>query len=264
VPRRDAASTKYSAGSVLVLGGSTGMLGAPALSGMAALRAGAGIVWLAVQPEHADRIPGLRPELMVRELPAALELTGQAGAIVIGPGLGRSVGALEMSRKLSRRHAGPVVVDADGLFALNGQLEQLARRRLPAVLTPHEGELGRLLERESAWVRANRVAAVREAAARSRAVVLLKGADTLVAAPDGERLLVSVSDAHGLATAGAGDVLSGVIGALLARGLDPLTAAALGACAHGRAGRAAMERHGGDGILAGDVIEALPGVLAGS
>jgi NAD(P)H-hydrate epimerase len=168
-----------------------------------------------------------------------------------------------MSRKLSRRHAGPVVVDADGLFALNGQLEQLARRRLPAVLTPHEGELARLLERESAWVRANRVAAVREASARSRAVVLLKGADTLVAGPDGERLLVSVSDAHGLATAGAGDVLSGVIGALLARGLDPLTAAALGACAHGRAGRAAMECHGGDGILAGDVIEALPGVLAG-
>jgi NAD(P)H-hydrate epimerase len=95
-------------------------------------------------------------------------------------------------------------------------------------------------------------------------VVLLKGADTLIAGPDGERLLVSVSDAHGLATAGAGDVLSGVIGALLARGLDPLTAAALGACAHGRAGRAAMERHGGDGIVAGDVIDELPGVLAGT
>src|SRR5262249_16786366 len=122
----------------------------------------------------------------------------------------------------------------------------------------------RLLERESAWVQANRVAAVREAAQRSRAVVLLKGADTLVGAPDGERLLVSVSDAHGLATAGAGDVLSGGIHALLPRGLAPLTAAALGACAHGRAGRAAMEQHGGDGILAGDVIDALPSVLAGS
>jgi NAD(P)H-hydrate epimerase len=215
-----------------------------------------------VRPELADRIPGLRPELMVRELPAALELASQAGALVIGPGLGRSGGALEMSRKLSRRHHGPVLVDADGLFALNGRLEQLARRRIPAVLTPHEGELARLLETESEWVRANRLAAVRQAAQRARAVVVLKGSDTLIAGPDGERVLISVSDAHGLATAGSGDVLSGVIGALLARGLDPLTAAACGACAHGRAGRAAMERYGGDGIVASDVVEALPGVLA--
>ena len=112
-------------------------------------------------------------------------------------------------------------------------------------------------------MRANRLQAVREAARRSNAVVLLKGADTLVAAPGGERVVVSVSDAHGLATAGAGDVLSGVIGALLARGLDPLTAAVCGAVAHARAGAGGAGAVGPDGIIAGDVIDELPGVFAG-
>jgi NAD(P)H-hydrate epimerase len=128
-------------------------------------------------------------------------------------------------------------------------------------MTPHEGEIARLLGRDSEWVRQNRLAAVREAAARSNAVVLLKGADTLVAAPGGERVVVSASDTPGMATAGSGDVLTGVIASLLARGLDPWTAACCGAVAHARAGRAAAAAIGPDGIISGDIVDALPGVF---
>lgn len=179
-----------------------------------------------------------------------------------GPGLGRADEAGDLARRLARRHRGPMVIDADALFALSGRLDLTARRRVPAVLTPHEGELGRLLERDSGWVRANRMEAVRTAASLSKAVVLLKGPDTLVAAPGGDRVIVSTSEAHGLATAGSGDVLSGVIGALLGGGLDPLAAAVVGAVAHARAGVMAQERVGADGIIAGDVIHDLPRVFA--
>jgi ADP-dependent NAD(P)H-hydrate dehydratase / NAD(P)H-hydrate epimerase len=179
----------------------------------------------------------------------------------VGPGMGRGEAAGDLARRLARRHRGPIVLDADALYAMAGALELTARRRVPAVLTPHEGEMARLLDRDAAWVRANRLAAVREAAARSRAVVLLKGADSLVAAPGGERVVVSVSDTGGLATAGSGDVLTGVIGAMLAKGLDPWTAACCGAVLHARAGRAAAEAVGPDGIISGDVIDALPGVF---
>ena len=256
-PRKAAISTKYGAGAVLVIGGAQGMTGAPQLAGLAAMRSGAGLAWLAVPQPFAAA-----PELMVRSLPEGLELADRADAVVLGPGLGRDDGAGELARRLARRHRGPMVIDADALFALSGRLDLTARRRVPAVLTPHEGELGRLLERESAWVRANRMEAVRTAASLSKAVVLLKGPDTLVAASGGDRVIVSTSEAHGLATAGSGDVLSGVIGALLGGGLDPLAAAVVGAVAHARAGLLAQERMGPDGIIAGDVIHDLPRVFA--
>jgi NAD(P)H-hydrate epimerase len=263
VPRRGAQSTKYRAGAVLVVGGAPGMAGAPVLAGRAALRAGAGIAWLAVPESVAASIGTGSSELMVRPLPGGLEMAERAGAVVVGPGLGRDAPAGDLARRLARRHRGAVVIDADGLFALGGDLEQLARRRVPAVLTPHAGELARLLETTADEVERVRLSSVRAAARRANAVVLLKGADTLIAAPGGERAVVSVSTAHGLATAGTGDVLSGVIGSLLARGLDPLTAAAAGAVAHARAGARAAEQLGPDGIIAGDVIDQLPGAFAG-
>jgi len=257
VPRRSGRATKYSAGSVLVLGGAPGYAGAPALTALAALRAGAGIVWVAAPADTVAAIAAHRPEPIVRPLPDALELVERAGALAIGPGLGRDPGALEQARNLAIRHAGPVVVDADALFAFAGDLAQLARRRLPAVLTPHEGEMGRLLGQPSEWVRENRLEAVRRAAADAQAVVLLKGADTLVAEPDGTVTAVPV-DVPGLATAGSGDVLTGAIAALLARGMEPRPAAVCGAVAHGLAGAAAAAGKGPAGIIAGDVIEALP------
>jgi NAD(P)H-hydrate epimerase len=154
-----------------------------------------------------------------------------------------------------------VVVDADALFAFAGDLAAIARRRLPAVLTPHEGEMGRLLDQPSDWVCENRLQAVRRAAADAQAVVLLKGADTLVGEPGGAVTIVPV-DVPGLATAGSGDVLTGAIAALLARGMEPLDAAVCGAVAHGIAGAAATARKGPAGIIAGDVIDALPASFA--
>ncbi len=261
VPRKGADSTKYAAGSVLVVGGAPGFAGAPVMSGRAALRAGAGVVWLAVPGDVAPQIATVHPELMVKETADGLELAGRAGAVAVGPGLGRGEEAGALARRLAQRHRGPIVVDADALFAMDGRLGLTARRRVPAVLTPHEGEMARLLGRDAEWVRANRLAAVREAAATARAVVLLKGADTLIAEPGGERVVVAVSDTPGLATAGSGDVLTGVIAAMLAKGLEPWTAACCGAVMHQRAGRRAAAALGPDGIISGDVIEALPGVL---
>jgi len=261
VPRKERSGTKYSAGTVLVVGGAPGMSGAPALTGLAAMRAGAGLAWVAVPPEVRAEVAAVAPELMVRPLPDGLELAERADAVAVGPGLGRDDVAAGVARRLLQRHRGALVADADALFAMAGNVELVARRRVPAVLTPHEGEMARLLDRDSGWVRANRLAAVREAAARSRAVVLLKGADTLVAAPGGDRVVVSVADVPGLATAGSGDVLTGVVAAMLARGLDPWTATCCAAVAHARAGRAAAEQTGPDGIISGDVITALPGVF---
>jgi len=261
VPRKGAGSTKYSSGSVLVVGGAPGFAGAPLMCARAALRAGAGIAWAAVPEAVAAQVGAAQPEVMVRPLPGGLELAERAAAVAVGPGIGRDDDAQALVRRLAQRHRGPIVIDADGLFALSGRLNLVARRRVAAVLTPHEGEMARLLGRDAAWVQANRLAAVREAAAAARAVVLLKGADTLIAAPGGERVVVSVSDTPGLATAGSGDVLTGVIAAMLAKGLEPWTAACCGAVLHARAGRAAAESRGPDGIISGDVIEALPAVF---
>jgi ADP-dependent NAD(P)H-hydrate dehydratase / NAD(P)H-hydrate epimerase len=257
VPGKTAADSKYTAGSVLVVGGAPGLAGAAAMTAHAALRAGAGIVWVTAPADATAAIAGHRPEVIVRALPEGLELLERAGALAIGPGLGREPHAVELARRLAVEHRGPVVVDADGLFPFAGDLRPLAGRRVAAVLTPHEGEMARLLGCDSAWVRSNRLAAVRQAAAEARAVVLLKGADTLVAEPGGSVAVVGV-ETPGLATAGSGDVLTGAIAALLAKGMDGHEAAVCGALAHAAAGAAAAGARGPAGIIAGDVIDALP------
>jgi NAD(P)H-hydrate epimerase len=155
-----------------------------------------------------------------------------------------------------------LVLDADGLNAHAGEPEALAARTAPTVLTPHAGELGRLLGIESAQVGARRLHHAREAARRTGAVVVLKGDDTLVAAPDG-RVAVSPGGAPGLATAGTGDVLSGICGALLAAGLEPLAAASAAVWIHLRAGQLAAEAHGPRGVIASDVLAAVPAAGAG-
>jgi NAD(P)H-hydrate epimerase len=185
------------------------------------------------------------------------EMAERAGAVALGPGLGRDPGAQQFARGVAKAVQTPLLIDADGLNAHAGQLELLQEREAPTVLTPHEGELGRLLERPSEEISRHRLAAVREAAERSGAVVLLKGDDTLVALPGGE-VAVNPAGTPALATAGTGDVLSGLIAALLAKGLDAFAAACLGAIAHVGAGRAAAERVGVEHVMAGDVIDALP------
>lgn len=271
LPRRAAGWTKFTSGHVLVAGGSRGLTGAPCLAAEAAQRAGAGYVTACV-PGSLELVFELRLlEAMTRGLPdddgahtadgveQVLELAadGRALALALGPGLGRSGGAVAFARELAQRAELPLVLDADGLNAHAGRPETLAARSAPTVLTPHEGELGRLLDVDSAAVRAARLVHARRAADVTGAIVVLKGDDTLVAAPDG-LVAVSPGATGALATAGTGDVLTGVIAAILARGVDPFVAAAAGVRLHARAGiRAAAER-GVDGVVARDVVEALP------
>jgi ADP-dependent NAD(P)H-hydrate dehydratase / NAD(P)H-hydrate epimerase len=190
----------------------------------------------------------------------ARERAGAAGCVVLGPGLGRERGAIELARELAATIEAPLLIDADGLYAHNERLEELAGRAAPIVLTPHAGELARLLGSDSDAVAAARLDCAREVARRSGAVVVLKGDDTIVT--DGERVAVNALSCPALATAGTGDVLSGTIAALIARGLDPFTGACAGVLAHARAGTLAAERHGAESVIATDVIEALPAGLA--
>ena len=269
VPHRGREGSKFASGVVVIAGGSEGLTGAPTMAALSAQRAGAGYVQVAV-PAPAQPVVDLRLlEAMSRGLPdrdgghtpegaeTVAEMAERAGCAVLGPGLGRSEGAVEFARSVAPRVTAPLLVDADGLNAHAGALESLTEREGPTVLTPHEGELGRLLERDREEIEDHRLASVREAAERSGAVVLLKGDDTLVALPGGP-VAVSPGGSPALATAGTGDVLSGVIGALLAKGLGPFEAASLGCLAHVLAGQCAAERLGADHVVAGDVIDELP------
>jgi ADP-dependent NAD(P)H-hydrate dehydratase / NAD(P)H-hydrate epimerase len=269
LPGRDRDSTKFASGFVLVAGGSTGLTGAPVLASLAAMRAGAGYVTACVPAPAQPIVATHLVEVMSRALPerdgghveagaaTVLELTERGGALVLGPGLGRTDGAVAFARALAAQATVPLLLDADGLFAFAGALERLRDRPGPTVLTPHEGEMGRLLGRPSAEVKAHRLACVRAAADASGAVVVLKGDDTLVAAPGGP-VAVSPGATPALATAGTGDVLSGVVGALLAQGLDPFAAAAAAVRLHARAGRLAAAEHGVQGVIASDVVARLP------
>jgi hydroxyethylthiazole kinase-like uncharacterized protein yjeF len=271
LPVRGPQDTKFEGGSVLVCGGSTGLTGAPSLAAEGAARAGAGYV-TALVPAASNLVFELRDaEIMSVPLPdqggalapegvpRALERCRRADALVLGPGLGRADGAADFARELAARAPLPLLLDADGLnaHAAGGGLEPLAAREAPTVLTPHGGELARLLGVASDDVRAARLASAREAARRAGAIVVLKGDDTLVAEPGG-RVGVSRGDAPALATAGTGDVLAGVIGALLARGVEPFAAACAGVELHRRAGRLAGARVGVEGAMARDVVAMLP------
>jgi NAD(P)H-hydrate epimerase len=217
----------------------------------AAVLAGSGLVTVATARDAVAPIQVLVPEAMVDPLPQGedgaitgeglAELLGKATAVAVGPGLGTGDGPRRALDLLLERWDGPLVVDADGLTLLAGRLEVL-RGRL-AVLTPHPGELARILGVGTGEVTADRVGAARRAVAASGAVVLAKGARTLVV--DETRCLVNPTGGPGLASGGTGDVLTGTIGALLAQGLPPLEAAAAGAWLHGRAAELAAERFPG-------------------
>jgi NAD(P)H-hydrate epimerase len=276
LPSRTAGSTKFTSGHVLVVGGSRGLTGAPRMAAHASMRAGAGYVTACVPASlQAILASASTPELMTRGLPdsdGSLDPNGVAdvleagtrGALALGPGLGRQERAFAFARTLARDARIPMVLDADGLGAHAGRLGELAQRSADTVLTPHAGELGRLLELDSSAIESERLRHVRAAAEQSQAVVVLKGDDTLVADSSG-RVAVSLGGAHGLATAGTGDVLTGVIGATLAQGLDPFTAAAAGVWLHAEAGRQAARRVGAaEGVIATDVIAALPLARAAS
>jgi hydroxyethylthiazole kinase-like uncharacterized protein yjeF len=253
VPRRAEQDTKYTAGSVLVVGGSPGLTGAAFLAAEAAFRADAGYVAVCVPKESLPVIETLLIEAVKAPRERLDELADRAGALAVGPGLGRAEEEQVLVRRLLTERDLPAVVDADALFRL-----EPGRWPAPRVLTPHSGELARLLGEDSKWVDAHRLEALRRAVERFDCVVLLKGADTLIGTP-GEGVLVCASGIPALATAGTGDVLTGVISAFLAKGMDARLAAAAGSVAHGRAAQLAPHQAG---LVASDVIESLPLALA--
>jgi hydroxyethylthiazole kinase-like uncharacterized protein yjeF len=270
VPHRPRDGSKFKSGTVVIAGGSRGLTGAPTMVALAAQRTGAGYVQVAV-PESAEQALELRLlEAMTRGMPEqdgmhtrdgaeqVAEMAERAGAVVLGPGIGKGDGPQAFARALAQRTGKPLLIDADGLNAYAGALDELAGRDAPTVLTPHAGELGRLLEVDSAEIERARLQHARDAAERSQAVVVLKGDDTIVAQPGGRPIAISPGATPALATAGTGDVLSGIIGALLSKGLPAFAAAAAGTMAHADAGIHAAQRHGPDHVIAGDVIDAVP------
>ena len=253
VPRRRREDNKYSAGALLVVGGAPGLTGAVCLAAEAAFRADAGYVAVAVPEPSLPIVEQRLLEAVKRPLDAIDELLPRMRALALGPGLGRGPDERALVRRLLEDTSLPAVVDADGLHEL-----EPFERDAATVLTPHSGELARLIGEESSWVDAHRLEALGRAVDRFGCVVLVKGADTLVGAP-GKGVLVHVSNAPGLATAGTGDVLTGIVGAFLAKGLDARVAAAAAAAAHSRAARLAPHQAG---LVASDVISLLPRALA--
>jgi NAD(P)H-hydrate epimerase len=274
LPERDPRAHKNSVGRVLVIGGSPGLTGAVTLAARAATRAGAGYVQVAVpatlhdvfETKLTEEMTLPMPESAVRTLsPAALEpvraALARVDAAVLGSGLSRAAPAAALAAAIAESAGPPLVIDADGLNALAaGGGAAAPAGAAPRILTPHLGEMARLTGLDAATLEAGRIDLAREWAMRWAAVVLLKGAPTVTASPDG-RVTVNPTGNPGLATAGTGDVLAGMIAALAAQGLAPYDAARLGAFAHGVAGDRAAETRGVHGLSASDVIEALPGVL---
>ena len=268
LPAREPETNKWRS-ACLVVAGSPGMIGAARFSCSAAQRAGAGMVRWCVPGVSPEDLPS--SEAVALSVPAAdfadavLSELRRCRALVIGPGIGSAPGTVASVRRLVAEAEVPVIVDADGLGAL-GPLDEarevLAGRKVPAVLTPHDGEYERLAataSRADSQPGRDRVAAARSLATSLGAIVLVKGSTTVVAAPDGRGFLVT-SGSPRLATAGTGDVLSGVIGAFLARGVDPLRAAALAAHVHGRAAGLGFL----DGLVAGDLPELVASVISGA
>jgi ADP-dependent NAD(P)H-hydrate dehydratase / NAD(P)H-hydrate epimerase len=266
-------ANKRSTGVVVVVAGSRDMSGAAALASTAAYRAGSGLVTVASTPPVLDALRQRVPEATFLRLPetddggvdaggwdALRERLDGADALAIGPGLGRHPATGDLVRRAVRESPVPVVLDADGLFAFAGDASAIGERASDAVLTPHAGEFARLMNLSAADIGEDRVGLVRKAAQEVRGVVLLKGPRTLVASPEG-RVYVNPTGGPSLATGGTGDVLSGTIAAMLARGLAPQYAAAAGAYVHGLAGDLGAELTG-EGTVASDVASLLPDALA--
>ncbi len=270
LPKRPDDGNKGTFGKIIVIAGSVGYTGAAALTSLAVLRSGAGLVTLGVPSSLNDVMEGSLMEVITRPLaetksrslaaealPAIQELIEGADAVAIGPGLSRDASTEALVRSFIESIDIPCVVDADGLNALT--IERIGERQgtAPVILTPHPGEMARLTGKSIDSILERRDEIARETAAKCRATVVLKGAATVVADPSGEVYLNPTGNS-GMATAGTGDVLTGAIVSLLGQGIPAPMAAALGAYVHGLAGDIAAEELGKRGMVAGDVVEALP------
>jgi NAD(P)H-hydrate epimerase len=276
-PPRRRGSHKGDFGHVLIVAGSIGKTGAAILAAGGALRSGAGLVTVATPSPCLPLVAAARAELMTEPLPATVDgglaesglerllaLAGERDAVVVGPGLGQQPETVALLRAFVRACPVPTVIDADGLNALvagdGGRIALDAwQREAPTVLTPHPGEMARLVGRSTREVQAERPQAALALARRTGAIVVLKGERTLVAEPGG-RAAVTATGNPGMATGGSGDVLAGVVGALLAR-QGALLSATAAVVVHGRAGDRVARERGEEGMTAGDIVEALPAAI---
>jgi NAD(P)H-hydrate epimerase len=256
LPPRRSDAHKGDFGRVLVVAGSREMVGAAVLCARAATRSGAGLVRVALPPELVPLLPLAVPEATTceRRVPQLRRQLAEADAVVIGPGLSTAATTRTHVQTVLDHAAVPVVLDADALNVLAPLAERLASRA-PLLLTPHPGEAARLLGTTSKAVQRDRPAAVEQLCRKSGAVTVLKGEGTLVC--DGERLFKNRTGNPGMATGGSGDVLGGLLAALLARGLDPFDAACLAVCTHGAAGDRVCRDLGVSGLVASDLCDAI-------
>jgi NAD(P)H-hydrate epimerase len=272
-PKRKPDAHKGTYGHLLVVAGSIGKSGAAALAGRAALRSGVGLCTVATAVSQQPIVAGVSMEVMTEALPETavqsisfkakdrvLELASQRDAVALGPGLSLDLESQALARALVAELDRPMVVDADALSALAGHLDLLDLAPAPRVLTPHPGEMARMLGTSIALVEADRIETVREFCARHRVYLVLKGARSVLGGPDG-RVFINHTGNPGMATGGSGDVLTGMIGAFLARRFDPLAALQAGCVLHGLAGDLAAADRGEEGLIASDIIEAIPGAL---
>jgi len=275
LPRRLADHHKGLSGHVTVVAGSLGMAGAAVLTAKAALRAGAGTVTLLCPGEVYQVCASMAQEVMVlpcgvgptflsdaQSIGMAAEFAGRSSCMAIGPGFGRGDSQVSFLRELLPQVSSvavPCLIDADGLYAVGelGGLSYLAGLGGKFILTPHPGELARLIGVETRAIGRDRAFFARKSALESKSTVCLKGAGTCVANPPGQ-VRINTSGDPAMATAGSGDVLSGMVAALVSQGLPPFDAAWLGVFWHGLAGEMARQRHGSYGVLAGDMSDAVP------
>jgi len=272
-PKRKPDAHKGTYGHLLVVAGSIGKSGAAALAGRAALRSGVGLCTVATAVSQQPIVAGFTMEVMTEPLPETaaqsisfkakdlvLELASQRDAVALGPGLSVDPESQALARALVAELDRPMVVDADALSALAGHLDLLDEAPAPRVLTPHPGEMARMLGTSIAGVEADRIETVREFCSRHHVHLVLKGARSVLGAPDG-RVFINHTGNPGMATGGSGDVLTGMVGAFLARRFDPLAALQAGCVLHGLAGDLAAAGRGEEGLIASDIIEAIPGAL---
>jgi NAD(P)H-hydrate epimerase len=273
IPKRAASSHKGTFGHVLIIAGSRGKSGAAAMAGLGSLRAGAGLTTVACPGEVLEHVLGHAPELMGVALsargglgPKDLETLGplleRFTAVAVGPGIPRGEETLTFLRQLLAATGAPVLLDADALNALAGDMDVLRAARGPVVLTPHPGEMSRLSGQPTAVIQGDRLKAARELAVAHRVVLALKGASTVVALPSGE-LRINPTGNPGMATGGTGDVLTGICAALLAQGLKPDVAATAAVYVHGLSGDLMAKLRGQMGLIATDLLEGLSEVWAG-
>jgi NAD(P)H-hydrate epimerase len=269
LPGRPVDAHKGTFGKVLVVAGSMGMSGAAVLAGSGALRGGAGLVQVAVPDAVVGIVAASNPCYMTVPLPAdvagrlariaqprLLELVEAASAVVVGPGLGQSEEVADLVRALVAQTPVPLLLDADALNVLGANPAILKKRSAPLLLTPHPGEFARLSGADARSIQADRTGKARAFAETFGGVLVLKGAGTVVT--DGRQVYVNTTGNPGMATGGSGDVLSGLLGALLAGGQEAFAAAVLGVYLHGKAGDLARDARGETSLIATDLVEYLP------